>query len=77
MVVTRGGCGQLVLTNDLQFESPAKKVEVVDTVGAGDSFIAGFVSRLLIGDEISDAVEFASVLASKVCQTRGALLKEL
>ncbi len=77
LVVTRGGRGQLVLTNGLQFESSAKKVEVVDTVGAGDSFIAGFVSRLLMGDKIFEAVEFASELASKVCQTRGALLKEL
>jgi fructokinase len=49
VVVTRGGEGALVgitATGELQ-ALPAPQVAVVDTVGAGDSFMAGLVSGLL------------------------------
>ena len=48
-VVTRGLDGALValsITGELT-SVDARKVEVVDTVGAGDSFMAGLVSGLL------------------------------
>lgn len=49
VVVTRGGDGPLVhlpATGEL-LDLPAREVEVVDTVGAGDSFMAGLLSGLL------------------------------
>ncbi|MEO7446818.1 MAG: carbohydrate kinase [Humibacillus sp.] len=49
VVVTRGGEGALLrvtATGELQ-ALPAPRVDVVDTVGAGDSFMAGLVSGLL------------------------------
>lgn len=49
VVVTRGGDGPLVhlpATGAL-LDLPARDVEVVDTVGAGDSFMAGLLSGLL------------------------------
>jgi fructokinase len=49
LVVTRGGAGAVVrVTSTGEVQSlPAPSVDVVDTVGAGDSFMAGLVSGLL------------------------------
>ena len=49
VVVTRGGDGLLVHVPTLEetVELPARQVDVVDTVGAGDSFMAGLLSGLL------------------------------
>lgn len=49
VVVTRGGDGAVVhlSRDDTTLELPSLKVEVVDTVGAGDSFMSGLVSGLL------------------------------
>lgn len=49
VVVTRGGEGPLVHlpATGTTVELPAQQVEVVDTVGAGDSFMAGLLSGLL------------------------------
>jgi fructokinase len=46
VVVTRGGTGALGVGRSGQVEVPAPAVEVVDTVGAGDSFMAGLIDHL-------------------------------
>lgn len=53
-------------------KSPAK-VKVADTVGAGDSFSAGFVSALLQAKGLDESVSFASMLADYVVSHNGAL----
>jgi fructokinase len=45
VVVTRGAEGPIVLTRTSRLEVPTPSVDVVDTVGAGDSFMSG----LLVG----------------------------
>lgn len=45
--VTRGGEGALVLAQGEFHRLPAPKTSVVDTVGAGDSFMSGWLSGLL------------------------------
>jgi fructokinase len=44
---TRGGSELLVLVAGELHRVPASRVDVVDTVGAGDSFMSGFISGLL------------------------------
>ncbi len=47
VVVTRGGDGAFAATaGGARLDVPAQKVEVVDTVGAGDSFMSGLVDGL-------------------------------
>ena len=46
VLLTRGAEGVTVLTREGQFDVPAQKAEVVDTVGAGDTFSAGFLAGL-------------------------------
>lgn len=50
----------------------AQKVEVVDTVGSGDSFLAAFLSKKLAGEEIKNCLDFASKLAGFVTSQKGA-----
>lgn len=47
VVVTTGSSGCLVVTPGFEFRVPAVKVDVVDTVGAGDTFMAGLIDGLL------------------------------
>lgn len=46
VILTRGGGGAVVTTEDLQVSVEAREVEVVDTVGAGDTFVAAVLAAL-------------------------------
>ena len=85
VVVTRGGEGALVSLGEAVFEVPGRTVEVVDTVGAGDSFQAALLCGLeelgratkptlsdLSAEECRRVIEFASNAAATTCSRRGA-----
>jgi fructokinase len=78
VVVTRGGDGAVAVSPEYTVECPAPRVAVVDTVGAGDAFTAGLLSRLAgrLADpsrpEVADALRHASAVAAAVCTQRGA-----
>ena len=46
VVVTRGGEGAMAFSADAEVHLPASDVDVVDTVGAGDSFMGGLIDAL-------------------------------
>jgi fructokinase len=60
--VTAGGRGAGLLRGDQWTWVPGRPVKVVDTIGAGDSFLAAFLAGLLAGDR-SDAA-----LVSAACR---------
>ncbi len=67
MVVTMGGQGAIYVDHDGNVgHCPAKKVQVKDTTGAGDSFCAGVVSGLTYGKTLEEAVEIGTSLAASV-----------
>jgi fructokinase len=85
VVVTRGGEGSLVWAGGESFAVPAAEADMVDTVGAGDSFSGGLLDWLsrherlapeglarLSADEAREAVEFASTVAAITCSRPGA-----
>ncbi|MFX1389886.1 MAG: ribokinase [Promethearchaeota archaeon] len=74
IIITLGSKGCLIYNsaNDEYIEISAPKVDVVDTVGAGDCFIGVFASMLIKGKEILDAAKFATVAASIAVTRRGA-----
>ena len=51
---------------------PTPKVQVVDTVGAGDSFSGAFISSILTGKPLREAHEKAVKVAAYVCTQSGA-----
>ncbi|WRS26635.1 sugar kinase [Oscillospiraceae bacterium MB08-C2-2] len=50
--VKQGGDGVYLKNADLEVTVPSYKVPVVDTTGAGDNFVAGFISGLLDGEDL-------------------------
>ena len=70
MIVTMGGDGAVYasLTGDKGF-CPARKVEVKDTTGAGDSFCAGVAIGLTYGKNLSEACQIGAMLAASVIVT--------
>ena len=49
------------------------KVQVADTVGAGDSFTGAFVGSLLTGKPVTEAHETAVKVSAFVCTQSGAM----
>ncbi|MFI6320112.1 carbohydrate kinase [Nonomuraea sp. NPDC050556] len=83
VVVTRGAGGALVSLDGRRAAVPARSVAVVDTVGAGDSFTAGFLHWLdghghlggrldLDLDTAVEAAAFAVRVAAWTCSVAGA-----
>lgn len=56
--------------------SPTPSKNVVDTTAAGDSFNAGFLSALMTGSPLVEALERGSALSARVIGARGALVKD-
>jgi fructokinase len=48
------------------------KVDVADTIGSGDSFLAGFLNKLLKGSSAEDALAFASTIGAFIATRSGA-----
>ena len=63
VAVTLGDKGSLALCNGVYFETPAFDINVVDTIGAGDAFHAGFLYGLLIGLEVEETLKVSNVSA--------------
>jgi len=55
------------------FSIEGPQVEVVDTVGAGDAFIAGLVDALARGRDEASALEAAGAAAASTLATSGGL----
>lgn len=70
MIVTMGGDGAVYANMDGEKGfCPARKVDVKDTTGAGDSFCAGAVIGLTYGKDMRQACEIGSMLAASVIVT--------
>ena len=67
MVITMGGQGAVYArANGGSGIVPAKKVDVLDTTGAGDAFFAGTVIGQTYGKTLAESCEIGSRLAASV-----------
>ena len=71
VVITRGERGSVTRTADAAFCTPAFRVPVVDTTGAGDVFHGAYLFGLLQGWELDAVAEFASATAALKCTKLG------
>ncbi len=86
VVVTRGADGCVARTSTgLRTETAGRQVQVVDTIGAGDAFMAGLLAGLADADclspggleslgvaELESALQQATVVAAITCERAGA-----
>ena len=73
VILTCGSIGSYVFTANETSYIPTPKVEVADTVGAGDSFTATFVAQILAGKTIREAHNKAVAVSAYVCTQNGAM----
>lgn len=71
-IVTLGKFGSLAWHNGESFVQPAREAKVVDTTGAGDSFLAAFLVSYLSSGDIQASLEKGSLLTTRVIGTVGA-----
>ena len=65
-------CNVLKINDEKSFQE-TPKVEVADTVGAGDSFTGTFCASILKGKSIQEAHELAVKVSAYVCTQNGAM----
>ena len=73
LILTCGINGSYVFTPGHVSFKPTPKVEVADTIGAGDSFTAAFIASILNGDSVDKAHARAVKVSAFVCAQKGAM----
>ena len=73
LILTCGINGSYVFTPGNVSFQPTPKVEVADTVGAGDSFTAAFIASILKGKSVAEAHSLAVQTSAYVCTRKGAM----
>lgn len=73
LILTCGAIGSYVFTATEESYVKTPKVQVADTVGAGDSFTATFVAQVLKGKAMKEAHELAVKVSAFVCTQNGAM----
>jgi fructoselysine 6-kinase len=75
-VVTRGSKGCMAATGTQRFATGIRPVEIVDTTGAGDSFIAGFLAAHIEGRPLPACLEAGRDCAALTCTHVGGFPQE-
>lgn len=70
--VTKGKDGALLLWKNQIYTNKGYPAKVVDTVGAGDSFLAVLIASLFSGQEAQTAIDFACAIGALVAESPGA-----
>lgn len=72
ILVTDGAKGAYLLAGGNVWHHPIFPVDVVDTVGSGDAFLAGYLYAQAQGQSIADTLRWASAAACRVSGSQGA-----
>lgn len=73
LILTCGTEGSYVYSLGKVSFQPTPKVEVADTIGAGDSFTAAFMTSIITGWSIEEAHKRAVAISAYVCTQPGAM----
>lgn len=70
--VTKGHHGAVLLYDDKFYYNSGYLIKVIDTVGAGDSFLGSLISQLLNKVNPQESIDFACAFGAMVAQSEGA-----
>lgn len=76
-IVTDGAAGYVILKGGAVSRHAAAPAMPVDITGAGDSFVAGVLCRLLAGDGLAQAARAGALLAARTTETEASVLPGL
>ena len=71
VMISLGGKGAVLSSESGTYTANAPKIEVLSTIGAGDSSIAGFISAVAEGKDMGDALRNAVAFGSAACMSEG------
>ncbi|MBC7815690.1 MAG: carbohydrate kinase family protein, partial [Planctomycetaceae bacterium] len=71
-IITRGGHGCVILSDEGRFQAEAHRVPFVDGTGSGDAFVSGYISGLLRGASTLDCVRLGSAMGASCVRSTGA-----
>jgi len=71
VAVKLGAEGAAAYTRSEEAKKPAFKVPIVDVIGAGDAFAAGFISSLMRGRSLEEALEIGNAAGALVVTVKG------
>lgn len=71
IIVTQGGDGAMLLAEEKLLVHPGYRIDVKDTIGSGDSFLAGFLTQIIRGAETKQALDFAAAIGAFVATKSG------
>lgn len=72
IIISKGSKGALYVNEDQSYFYPAVTIDVKDTVGSGDSFLAGFLSRRLMTNNVDEIMSQAVSLGAFITSKEGA-----
>lgn len=72
VIVTRGSEGSLFSDSHNLYQQSIFETEVVDTLGAGDTFVAVFLKEYILHGEAQEAMKKGSAAAAETCRRFGA-----
>lgn len=71
VIIKLGADGCYALADGISTAHPAVPIRPVDTVGAGDAFVAGYVSEFVAGQDLSVCINTAVTAGAFACLTHG------
>lgn len=70
-IITKGSKGAMAVIDDHEYAVDGLSVSVVDTVGAGDAFVAGYLAEFLRQMPPQERLDLANAVGARVCQVPG------
>lgn len=67
VIITLGAQGAMARVDGAFYQRDAVQTNIVDTVGAGDAFVAGYLAERLLGRTISERLDTAVTLGAIAC----------
>ncbi|WP_149206932.1 carbohydrate kinase family protein [Flavobacterium johnsoniae] len=72
VLVSKGSKGALYYDGDSKYDAPAVPVTIQDTVGSGDAFLAGFLSKRIMNENPVEVMKQATALGAFITSQKGA-----
>lgn len=72
VIITRGGQGCVIVSEEGRYQADAHQVAFVDGTGSGDAFVSGFIFGLLRGSGTLDCVRLGSAMGASCVRSTGA-----
>lgn len=71
VVLKRGALGSMALVAGVHSSAAAARIHPVDTVGAGDAFVAGYLAAMLQGATLPDRLALGNRVGAFACMVPG------